>query len=104
MRTVFTTLGAITLVLFLFSSCRAQSRVYVAARPATVMAPPPPFRGAVWIGPEYQLHRGAYVYVPPRYVTPRRGHVWVSGHWDHHRGKQVWVKGKWVKHNKHKRR
>lgn len=97
MKTISFTVLMATITVILFSSCAAQSRVYVAERhPApVVMRPAPPFAGAIWVGPEYRWHRGQYVYVAPRYVTPRHGHTWAQGYWKHHHGKQVWVKGHW---------
>ncbi len=55
-----------------------------------------PFRGAIWIGPEWQWQRGQYIYVPGRWVKPgRRGASWAPGRWKNTRGGFVWIPGRW---------
>lgn len=55
-----------------------------------------PFRGAIWVGPEWQWQRGQYIYVPGRWVKPgRRGASWAPGRWKNTRGGFVWIPGRW---------
>jgi hypothetical protein len=55
-----------------------------------------PYRGAVWIGPEWQWRGGSYVHVPGYWARPHhRGAVWVSGHWKYSRHGYRWVPGHW---------
>ncbi|MCX6319089.1 MAG: hypothetical protein NTW29_17560 [Bacteroidetes bacterium] len=55
-----------------------------------------PFRGAVWIGPEWRWQRGQYVSVPGYWARPARFNaVWVPGHWKYTRRGYKWVPGRW---------
>ncbi|MFN4892254.1 MAG: hypothetical protein ACK5G0_00640 [Bacteroidota bacterium] len=55
-----------------------------------------PFRGAVWIGPEWRWQRGQYVYVPGYWAKPkRRGAIWTPGYWNNTRRGYVWIPGRW---------
>jgi len=55
-----------------------------------------PFRGAIWIGPEWRWQRGRYVYVPGYWAKPnRRGSIWVPGYWNTTRRGHIWVPGRW---------
>ena len=55
-----------------------------------------PYKGAIWIGPEWQWRGGRYVSVPGYWVKPGRyGAVWVPGHWQHSRRGYRWVPGHW---------
>ncbi|MBX3255525.1 MAG: YXWGXW repeat-containing protein [Chitinophagaceae bacterium] len=97
MKTISFNVLMTAIVAVLFSSCAAQSHVYVPERrPVAVVAPPPPpFAGAIWVGPEYRWHRGKYVYVAPHYVRARHGYAWAPGYWKQHHGRKVWIKGQW---------
>lgn len=64
--------------------------VAVAVRPTG----PPPFRGAIWIGPEWRWHRGHYVATPGYWARPRHA-AWAPGYWKHKRRGYVWVPGRW---------
>ena len=56
----------------------------------------PPYRDAVWVGPEWQWRHGRYVSVPGHWVHPRhRGAVWVPGHWVTEPHGEIWVSGRW---------
>ena len=63
----------------------------------SVVAPgPPPFFGALWIGPEWAWRGGRYVVVPGYWARPRRhGIVWISGHWRDTRRGVRWEPGQW---------
>lgn len=55
-----------------------------------------PFRGAVWIGPEWRWQQGQYVHVPGYWGKPQRvGARWIPGHWRHGRKGFIWVPGRW---------
>ena len=57
---------------------------------------PAPFRGAIWIGPEWVWRGGQYVTVPGYWGKPSRyGAVWVPGHWKYSRKGYRWVPGHW---------
>jgi hypothetical protein len=61
-----------------------------------VSAPgPPPFRGAIWIGPEWQWRGGRYVVVPGYWAKPRGKSMWAPGHWKKSKYGYVWVQGRW---------
>ena len=62
----------------------------------SVNAPgPPPFRGAIWIGPEWEWRGGNYVHVPGYWAKPRGRSYWAPGHWRRGRHGYVWVPGRW---------
>ncbi|MFT3678218.1 MAG: hypothetical protein QM781_20160 [Chitinophagaceae bacterium] len=54
----------------------------------------PPFRGAIWVGPEWRWQRGHYV-AAPGYWTRSRHAYRSSGYWKHTRRGYVWVPGRW---------
>jgi len=54
-----------------------------------------PFRGAIWIGPEWRWQRGHYVCVPGYWARPQRHRAYVGGYWRHGRHGYVWVPGRW---------
>lgn len=55
-----------------------------------------PFRGAIWVGPEWRWQRGTYVAVPGYWARPSRQHaVWVPGHWKYTRRGYIWIPGRW---------
>lgn len=57
---------------------------------------PAPFRGAIWIGPEWRWERGRYVAVPGYWSRPYRHRaVWVDGYWRYSRRGYVWIPGRW---------
>ncbi len=57
---------------------------------------PAPFRGAVWIGPEWEWRGGRYVTVPGYWGRPSRfGASWVPGHWKYTRRGYRWIPGHW---------
>ena len=92
---------AIVIVTLLgFSILKADAQ-YVRTKPGvsvniSVGAPgPAPYRGAVWVGPEWQYRRGRYVEVPGYWANPGRHHGWAYGHWKHSRRGYKWVPGNW---------
>lgn len=62
----------------------------------TIGAPgPPPFAGAVWIGPEWRWQQDQYVAVPGYWARPTPRRAWVNGYWVRgHRG-YMWRPGRW---------
>jgi hypothetical protein len=57
---------------------------------------PAPYRGATWIGPEWQWRHGRYVAVPGYWAQPVRPRaVWIAGHWDYSRRGYTWIPGHW---------
>lgn len=57
---------------------------------------PSPFRGGVWIGPEWQWQGGKYVHIPGYWAKPhRRKTIWIQGHWKQTRRGYIWVAGRW---------
>jgi hypothetical protein len=57
---------------------------------------PPPFAGAIWIGPEWRWNRGNYVCVPGYWSKPRHHRkYWKAGHWKYTKRGYVWVPGRW---------
>jgi hypothetical protein len=57
---------------------------------------PSPYRGSVWIGPEWRWQSGQYVSVPGYWARPGRYNaVWVPGHWKYSRRGYRWVPGRW---------
>ena len=57
---------------------------------------PAPYRGAVWVGPEWRWDRGRYVAVPGYWARPQRHRAyWVQGHWQYFRHGYRWVPGHW---------
>ena len=62
-----------------------------------VTAPhPAPYRGAIWVGPEWRWYRGRYVAIPGYWARPNRyHHVWARGHWQHARHGYRWIPGHW---------
>jgi hypothetical protein len=55
-----------------------------------------PFRGAIWIGPEWRWQRGQYILVPGYWAKPnRRGSVWLPGSWSNTRRGFIWKPGRW---------
>lgn len=55
-----------------------------------------PYRGAVWIGPEWAWRGGRYVHTAGYWARPvRAGAVWVPGHWKYKRRGYVWIPGRW---------
>jgi len=67
--------------------------------PVTVRVQAPgaaPFRGAIWIGPEWRWNRGHYVVVPGFWAKPRRHRAYrVPGHWQYSRRGYYWRPGYW---------
>jgi len=57
---------------------------------------PAPYRGAVWIGPEWQWRGGNYVHMAGYWARPKRfGAVWVPGQWKYTRRGYRWIPGHW---------
>lgn len=56
---------------------------------------PSPYRGAIWVGPEWRWQRGEYMCVPGYWSRPQRHRVYRGGYWRHGRGGYVWVPGRW---------
>ncbi|MFZ9386411.1 MAG: hypothetical protein ACO25B_00895 [Chitinophagaceae bacterium] len=69
------------------------------AFPSTIhmVAPgPSPFRGAVWVGPEWKWRGGNYVVIPGYWASPRNPRaVWIPGHWKYTRRGYIWIPGRW---------
>ncbi len=81
-------LFAILVVFYSFSSDAQQVHVRLDFPIGVSVNPPghPPFRGAIWIGPEWRWQRGAYVVVPGYWSKPKgRHHHWKNGHWKRNR-------------------
>jgi hypothetical protein len=58
---------------------------------------PAPYRGAIWIGPEWQWRGGRYEHVPGYWARPGRYNaVWIPGHWKYGRRGYRWVPGHWA--------
>lgn len=74
---------------------------YVRRRPGfsvsvSVGAPgPPPYAGAIWIGPEWTWRGGQYVEVPGYWARPGRHRGWAVGHWRNSRRGYRWIPGHW---------
>jgi len=91
----------ITVMILLGLSLIKADAQYVRRKPGfsvnvTVGAPgPPPYSGAIWIGPEWTWRGGQYVEVPGYWARPGRHRGWVSGQWRNtHRG-YSWRRGHW---------
>lgn len=57
---------------------------------------PSPFRGAIWIGPEWRWQQNQYVSVPGYWARPKHQQaVWIPGHWQNSRRGYKWVPGHW---------
>jgi hypothetical protein len=57
---------------------------------------PTPYRGAVWVGPEWQWRGNRYYAVPGYWAKPYRHHeVWINGYWQYTRHGYRWVPGRW---------
>jgi len=96
MKKIFILLLLATGISFYAGAQRVQVRldfpVGIAVRPAG----PAPFRGAIWIGPEWRWQSGRYVAAPGYWSRPHRHRaVWVDGYWRHSRRGYVWVPGYW---------
>ena len=63
----------------------------------SVSAPgPSPYRGGIWIGPEWRWDRGQYVHESGYWAKPKgRHHQWIPGHWQYSRKGYYWVPGRW---------
>ena len=91
----------ITVMILLGLSLIKADAQYVRRKPGfsvnvTVGAPgPPPYSGAIWIGPEWTWRGSQYVEVPGYWARPGRHRGWVSGQWRNtHRG-YSWRRGHW---------
>lgn len=90
MKTIYKITVPIALVAFSFGSCAAQSRVFVDVRfpipavPTVIIAPPPPFPGAIWMDGRHVWHGGRYIYESPRYVHPHEVRRWKKAAKHHH--------------------
>ena len=91
----------ITVMILLGLSLIKADAQYVRRKPGfsvnvTMGAPgPPPYSGAIWIGPEWTWRGGQYVEVPGYWARPGRHRGWVSGQWRNtHRG-YSWRRGHW---------
>ncbi len=89
----------IVMLLFTASALQAQQVRVRIGFPAGIRAGvpvPAPFRGAVWVDPEWRWQRGAYVSAPGYWARPHKhGATWVSGHWRNTRRSYVLVPGRW---------
>jgi hypothetical protein len=86
----------------LFGLWLAAGAQYVRVRPGfsvgvSIGAPGPmPYRGAIWIGPEWSWRGGRYVEVPGYWARPRHHRaVWIPGHWVYSRRGYRWKQGRW---------
>lgn len=89
------------LVLFLFSWQNAKCQIVRVqlAHPKSSFSQAyqrPPFRGAIWILPEWKWTNGAYVSMPGYWTRPhRKGLVWVPGRWIRFQNGYRWTLGRW---------
>lgn len=87
---------AFVLLTGLFSTAQAQ---HVSVRldfPGPAVArPAPPYRGAIWIGPEWRWQRNEYVVVPGYWAKPKKNRHWKQGHWKNGKRGYIWVPGRW---------
>ena len=78
-----------------------SAQVYVKEVPASpvIVKTDPPGPDYIWIGDEWVVVDGAYVYKGGYWKSPpKKGYVWVPGHWKHNRRHgHVWIPGKWKK-------
>jgi WXXGXW repeat (2 copies) len=67
--------------------------------PASIYVAAPghaPYRGALWVGPEWRWHHGRYVAIPGYWARPASHHqVWIRGHWQTTRRGYHWIPGHW---------
>jgi hypothetical protein len=91
------------LMLFLALSAFAAAKSYaqevvVHARMVGHEGPRPmrPSPRHMWVGGEWVVNGGTYVYKPGYWAEPPQpGVPWVRGHWGHRRGGYVWIPGHW---------
>jgi hypothetical protein len=81
------------------AACGPSGRLYVRVGPpapifeARVVAPGP---GYIWVGGYHTWDRGAYIWVPGRWVLPPRPRaIWVPGRWERDRHGWFWMDGHW---------
>ena len=88
---LITTIGALS-----SHAQRVRVRLDFPAGIAVAAPVPPPFTGAVWIGPEWTWRGGQYVCAPGYWAHPalRRGY-WAPGHWQYSRHGYEWRRGHW---------
>ena len=89
---------ALVFVLLIYTASQAQHVRIRMGFPVgvSVYAPgPPPYRGAVWVGPEWQWRGGTYVHVPGYWAKPRGRSQWAPGHWKRSRQGYIWIPGRW---------
>jgi len=91
----------VMIILLGFSLAKADAQ-YVRIRPGfsvgiSIGAPgPPPYSGAMWVGPEWTWRGGRYVEAPGYWERPSRYHRgWIPGHWRTARRGYRWVPGHW---------
>ncbi len=83
-----------------FSNVTNAQVIYVKVQPIdpVVTVPPQPSPRHVWIGGEYVVRGGSYVWQPGYWSLPPHGRrAWVRGHWaTGPRGGYYWVAGHWI--------
>ena len=98
MRKYLVKLFAIVVVFMLVSNTSFE-QVVVRIRPAAPFFRPRPARPGrvhVWVGDEYNLRRGEYIYQEGYWAVPPPGmHIWKPGRWRHYKGGWVWIPGFW---------
>jgi hypothetical protein len=90
-------LGSFIFGLVLFADAqRVSVRLNFPGNYATHSPGPAPYRGGVWVGPEWRWERDRYVSAPGYWARPHhRRAVWVEGYWRYSRRGYVWVPGYW---------
>jgi|SRR6185437_4288954 len=106
MKQITKIMALLALVLFFTVTTSKAQEIYVRARlspPARYVEiernhPPRPSERHVWIGGEWVVHGGQYVYDPGHWGVPPRGyHVWVRGRWIKrtYQPGYKWINGHW---------
>lgn len=90
-------LGAFLFGLVIFAEAqRVGVRLSFPVNIAVHAPGPAPYRGSVWVGPEWRWQRDRYVSVPGYWARPHRHRaIWVEGYWRYSRRGYVWVPGYW---------
>ena len=97
MKKIALAFGLFLLLMGAFVNSNAQ--IVVKIRPAEPVVvetrPAEPYRGAVWVAPEWVYRHGAYERVPGHWIKPRRGWRWEPGRWEDRPGGSIWIAGGW---------
>jgi|SRR6218665_574150 len=96
MKKIFLLMFLAVGISFYAGAQRVQIRLDFPAYMSVRAAGPAPFRGAVWVGPQWRWQSGRYVAAPGYWSRPQRHRsMWVEGYWRHSRRGYVWVPGYW---------